>query len=192
MAHPVITEITHQLDQLRSATFSCVVEESAHLSPNVYFCWDKQSAQVEIMASSHPGSLLSAEIKVKGTPQWLTLNFGLGRGSFAKGDRLGIVMQGSATPVADLFCFVRSVEESDRNDTILSDPVRLQPQVSQHIILHQIESHEPLAWAKNFHTLIIPLPKRDFSLRLVDMRVFTLPAEATASQRPATLASAGF
>lgn len=193
MTHSVVSEITRQLDLLRSATFSCVAEESAHLSPNVYFCWDKQSAQVDIMASSGTGDLLSADIKVKGTPQWFTLNFGLGSGAFAKGDTLGLVLQGSASPTADLYPFIRSVEDGgDRNDTLLADSVRLGSNISQHVILHEIEAHEPLAWAKKFHTLIIPLPKHDFTLKLKGMRVFSIDAAGTGVQRAKTLASAAY
>jgi hypothetical protein len=191
MTHSVVSEITRQLNLLRSAQFSCVVEERAHLSPNVYFCWDKQSAQVDIMASSGAGDLLSAEIKVKGTPQWFTLNFGLGSGTFAKGDTLGLVLQGSASPTADLHPFVRSVEDGgDRNDTLLADSARLGANTSQSVILHEIEAHEPLAWAKKFHTLIIPLPKHDFTLKLMDMRVFSIEAAETGALRAKTLASA--
>jgi len=148
---------------------------------------------VDIMASSGPGDLLSADIKVKGTPQWFTLNFGLGSGAFAKGDTLGLVLQGSASPTADLYPFVRSVEEhGERNDTLIADAVRLEPKISQHVILHGVEAHDPLAWARKFHTLIIPLPKRDFTLKLIDMRVFSIDAAETGAQRAKTLASAAY
>lgn len=176
MAHPCVTHTTQILDQLRQAAFKGVAEESGLLSPGFYFCWDIANGDVDVVISSVAGSLLRAEVIVTGAPKWFTLNIGIGEGAFTPGDTLGLVVKGSISPAQILFPFVRSIDKGDRHDTRLADPLKLGPVPGTVNLLHTIESHDPLSWAKTFHTLILPLPKQNFSVDLLDMRLFHVEA----------------
>ncbi|MFN4156363.1 MAG: hypothetical protein ACK4HF_17080 [Paracoccaceae bacterium] len=189
MTHSVIAETTSLLKQLRDASFNCIAEESQHLSHNIYFCWDKANGSAGIKMSSTRGRLLSAEIAVTGAPGWFTMNFGLGFGQFQAGDTLGLVWSGHSNLQTNLYPFVRSVVEDERLDTQLGDPIRLDRAPGQIVLLHTIEAHEPLAWAKDFHTLIIPLPKQGFRLELEDMRLFHTPRNSASATAAPTIAS---
>ncbi|RGP35317.1 hypothetical protein [Pseudotabrizicola alkalilacus] len=189
MTHSVIAETTSLLRQLREGSFKCLAEESKHVSHNVYFCWDKANGSAAITLNSAEGRLLDADIVVTGTPGWFTLNFGLGFGQFQAGDTLGLVWSVQSSLQTNLYPFVRSVVGDDRLDTQLADPIRLTQSPGRTVQLHTIQPQDPLAWAKNFHTLVIPLPKQSFRLDLEDMRLFHAPrATGTVTQTP-TLAS---
>ena len=193
MLHPCIVETMNTLDQLRRATIGGKAGESAHLSYNVYFCWDQQGADVDIALSSQPGHLLTADIALRGTPEWFTLSIGLGSGTFGVGDTLGLAVDLSATAAFDLAPFIRSVDGGKRHDTHLADAARIgNGTVGPALLLHTVDAHEPLAWAGSFHTLIIPLPRQSGKLELRDMRLFHAPAQKGLRLRPRTLASAAY
>lgn len=188
MTHPVIAQTAVTLAQLRKATLRGPVEESRHLSPNIYFCWDKAQGDAQITVDSVAGRLLAADITVSGTPEWFTLNIGLGFGGFQAGDAFGLALAASSSHRMDLHPFVRSVVGDARHDTHLTDPIRLGPSVENRIVLHQIQPQDAMSYAHDFHTLVIPLPRQPFRLDLQDMRAFHIPATG-AALRAATLSA---
>lgn len=189
MTHSVVAQTSSLLQQLRQATFTGLAEESRHVSHNVYFCWDKANGAADITVTSVEGGLLSADIAVSGAPDWFTLNIGLGFGAFRAGETLGLALSASSTAQTVLRPFVRSVVAGEGHDTHLTDPIRLALSPGGILLLHTIQPYEALAWAQEFHTLIIPLPKQSFRLDLQDMRLFHATGPAAPSAQPGTMAA---
>lgn len=176
MSHPCVDEVTNTLNQLRQTSLETTVVDGSHISYNVYFSWDIINGGVEIALKSPVGALLNADVIVRGKPKWFTLNIGLGRGKFAIDDTIGLVVDASCSVPIDLCPFVRSAESGDKHDTMLSECIKLGPNTGSSILLHTVESHEPVSWAGQFHTLVIPLPKQNFTLDLKDMRLIHVDA----------------
>lgn len=189
MRHPCIVQTTQNLDQLRQAVFKGIAQESALLSPGFYFCWDIANGDVDVVMSSTADNLLRAEVVVSGAPRWFTFNISLGAGPFSAGDTLGLVVKGSLYPSQILLPFVRSVEKGSRHDTPLADVLKLGSDTCTVDLLHTIESHDPISWADTFHTLILPLPKQNFTFDLIDMRLFHVGASVGLKAASSTIGS---
>ncbi|MDO9639981.1 MAG: hypothetical protein Q7J44_15700 [Pseudotabrizicola sp.] len=188
MPHPCVEDSAITLHRLRQATIMAPAEEGGHISPNVYFSWDSAQAEVAIAVQSAPGQLLTAEVTLQGSPRWFALNIGLGAGAFAAGDSFGLVIDASSTVPFDCQPFVRSSKEDETLDTILAEEIRLTPAGGASVMLHCIAASDPLVWAGQFHTLILPLPKQNFRLDLRDLRLLHLGSgeAAMAGQRTLT------
>ena len=121
-------------------------------------------------------------------PRWLTLSIGLGSGHFAERQTLGLAIRAACTVGFELAPFIRSTQDGDKQDTILSDTCQLQPVARTSVLLHSIMPREALTRAGDNHTLILPLPKQDFTLDLHDMRLFHIerPDNTAAPRRTIT------
>lgn len=189
MTHPVIAETTATLARLRKARLRGRAEESQHLSPNVYFCWDKAKGAADITLTPASGALLTAEIAVSGAPGWFTLNIGLGAGAFAPGGAFGLALAASSSQPITLHPFLRSALGETRHDTHLTESLRLGPDLAPRLALHRIRPQDAMAQSNGFHTLILPLPCARFRLHLQDMRAFHVPPQPGAPLPPSTLSA---
>ena len=192
MPHPCVVATTQTLQHLRQATFSMPVAQGVHVSPHVYFSWDEEDASVSIALRSKPGRLLTADVRVEGAPRWLTLGIDLGPGQFAEGQVLGLVIRGASSVGFDLAPFIRSRQDGATQDTPLQDTARLQPKPHTVVLLHDVLSQEPLTQGSDFHALILPLPRQDFTLHLHDLRFFEVSGSGDATVPRRTLTSVAY
>ena len=145
--------------------------------PEVYFSWDRADGDAAITLEHAGTGLLRARIEVTGTPSWLTFNIGLGSCRIVAGNMLGLLAQtgiGNApdgTPIR-IFPLVRSIDRFGHLDTPLSGDLTLGAGAGVWSLLHRIRERDPMAAEETYHTLILPLPRRDLTLDLVDLRLF--------------------
>lgn len=145
------------------------------LSPHAYFAWDAEGGTVELTVEPELGLLLHAEARVSGTPEWLCFNLELQWGALEPGSALGIVAEFEGCAGEDLPVFIRSSRDGALFDTHLAEALHGSDERSVQSILHWVSAEDPMAGEPAYHTLVIPLPGRDFRLELRDLRVFVRP-----------------
>lgn len=182
MPHPCIENAAATLHHLRQASITATAEEGGHISPEVYFSWDKAQAEVAIALHSGPGQLVSAAVTLKGTPRWFALNIGLGAGAFAAGDRVGLVIDAGSTVAFACHALVRSSKQGETFDTPLAQEIRLTPPGGTQVVLHTLAASDPMVWTAGYHTLILPLPMQSCRFDLRDLRLVHLAADAGGAQ----------
>lgn len=168
-----------------------IIECDSPLRPNVYFSWDSDSGTVEMTPSRPIGSLMALNARVQGKPRWLSLNIGLETASFDPGDVLGVVAELSADRPIELPLFVRSAKAQDFDDTELTEPLFATASTDGCVTtaLHRVRPEEPLAQRDRYQTLVIRLPRSDFRLEIVDLRVFVIPAQQAVGMIPPAIRS---
>lgn len=177
---------------LRSSDFSQTLENSTHVVPDIYFSWDNEEGEVDVTLKSINGYLGEIWCKVSGAPRWLSLNLSLGACSFTAGDVLGLVIELENCPDQSFPAFIRSTREDDvLGDTYLDDILKGSRDRAVRTLLHKVSPHSNMVGEEAFHTLIIPLPRKDFHMNLRDIRLFVIPAARGLDTRPATVARMG-
>lgn len=189
MTHPCVAAITQSLSQLRADEYAGPIDPDTHLSPEVYFSIDTQQGTPQITLQELEGGLLKAALNVTGTPEWLTLNIGLGTGRFEIGDTIGLVTDFRGTDAFSTRPFIRSNRDGEAHDTALAEEMVFGGQPSISTLLHSITSEDALGYGEAFHTLVIPLPKRNLSLSLYDLRMFHIDGAQGGGAHAATLGS---
>ena len=190
MSHPVERKGAAILTALRERTFEARAENSAHLTPGFYLNWDEEEGDMQLDLQSRPGDILDIAARASGAPRWMSLNIELGHVPIEAGDILGVVadLEGDAGTALEMF--VRSGTEDGLRDTILNDRLtgldRRRPQAA----LHRVEPDDGVVGDTRFHTLVISLPRQDFTLTLHDLRCIALPAGQNLMLAPATLSEA--
>lgn len=191
MTHACALFIARTVSTLRAESFSRPAECNEHIVPEVYFSWNAGVGDVRVDVSSGPGIALGVRAGVAKPSEWFTLSFPLGEGAFQKGDVIGLVHEMRSDAEADFSAFIRSQSEAGPLDTVLQEPLRSGPERGIRTLLHTVSEADGLPYADRFHTLIIPLPQRDFELDLLDLSLFVLPAARGVKARGPTLASVG-
>ena len=174
MTHPAELSAMRCLAALRAAPKPVRAEPGKAFVPQVYFSWDAEQAQVALNVTDDPGSLLSMAAEITGTPRWITLSIALGSGEFALGEVLGLAIRAEGELV--LAPFMRSRRGETLQDTGFGEGLTLGTQAKTGVLLHKLTGGDPMVGQAQFHTLILPLPKQSFHLRLLDLRLFVLPA----------------
>lgn len=118
---------------------------------------------------SHPLELSAARALA-------ALSVALGEGAFAPGDVLGVVAEFEGCAEDRLGGFVRTGRAGGHADTSLRDALPGSAHRMVRTALHQVRADGAMAGAPGFHSLILDLPRGDFTLRLHDMRLFKLDA----------------
>lgn len=177
---------------LRSTDLSQRLENNTPVVPDIYFSWDEEGGQVDLTLKSLNGYMGDIWGKVSGAPSWLSLNLSLGRCSFAVGDVVGIVVELEGCADQSFPAFIRSGREGGgESDTYLDDILKGSEDRVVRTLLHKVSAHSDMAGAEAFHTLIVPLPRKDFHMSLRDIRLFVIPAARGLDTRPATLGRIG-
>lgn len=187
VTHPCVVAATKTINALRAAKVTGAFDPAAHLSPQVYFSADFSQGGVEITLPPLPDGLLKAVISVAGQPEWLALNIGLGTGSFRAGDTLGIVADLRGTDAFRIQPFIRSDCDGTQCDTTLVEDFTVGGDRGISTLLHPITAEDPITCGTAFHTLILPLPKRDIAVELYDLRLFHIDAATGLRARAVTL-----
>jgi len=191
MTHPCELFTADAIATLRDAQFEQTAENNTHLSPEVYLSWDEEGNTVELTTVSETNALLSLKASVTGTPKWFSLNIGLGRGSFAAGDVIGLVVETETQTPFEATPFVRTaVADSQHADTPALDTLAFEDGRQVITLLHTVGPDSALT-TDAFHTLVIPLPGQDFQLDICDMRLFVIDADRALRTTPETLSSFG-
>lgn len=174
MTHPAEQAAARCLAQLRAAPRPIRPEPGKPIVPQVYLSWDSAQAQVALDVAGDPAALLSLSAEITGTPRWMTLSIALGNFEFLAGEVLGLALQ--ATGDLGLAPFVRSRLGQTTQDTGFGESLPAGTDARPAVLLRKLTGGDPMVGPAQFHTLILPLPRHSFRLRLVDLRLFVLPA----------------
>lgn len=164
-------------------------ESSLTIGPGAYFSWDAEGGDVTLQVRPELGLMFHLSASVRRAPRWLSFCLELREGSFAAGDILGLVLELEGCAGHTLPLFIRSARDGGVLDTYLQEPLVGTSTVSVQTLLHPIRADQAMADGPAFHTLVVPLPMRDFSLELRDLRLFVLPADRQFALSPATTVS---
>ncbi|MDO6586857.1 hypothetical protein Q4543_15190 [Salipiger sp. 1_MG-2023] len=172
-----IASILERLTQLRLTPLPDRASPGEQLVPDVYFSWDMGAGEVSIALDRAPGGLLRLRQTVRGDPGWLTFNIGLGSCGFGPGELLGLLAETGPETAADghainIFPFLRSSDSAGYRDTPLRGELSLGPGRGLFPLLHWMREWDPACGETVYHTLVMPLPKRDFVLDLRDLKIF--------------------
>lgn len=174
MTHPAETAFVRCLAGLRAAPKPIRAEPGKPVAPQVYLSWDAEQAQVALDVADDPGTLLTMSAEITGTPRWITLSIALGTAEFVVGEVLGLAVRAEGALV--LAPFLRSRRGETMQDTGFGESLSLGMGAQPGVLLHKLTGGDPMVGPAQFHTLILPLPKHSFRLRLLDLRLFVLPA----------------
>lgn len=173
---------------LRATHLTGLLEDDTQISPGVYFSADTKGGNTRITLHPTEGGLLNADLKITGNPVWLTLNIGLGTGRFETGDTVGIVADlGNGDDTFNVQPFIRSNDKVEQFDTVLAQTLAFGGTHGVTTLLHTIAAQDALSHGEAFHTLIIPLPKRDLSMKINDLRFLHIKAATSAHLQGTTL-----
>lgn len=176
---------------LRTMSFSQTVENNKPLLPGVYFSWDTEEGNVDLSLESRTGELFEIWPKVTGKPRWFSLNLSLGDCTFEAGDVIGVIVEFEGAKGETFRFFTRSARGEKMTDTQFEDALKGSEDISVQTVLHTLTGSDALVQGQGFHTLILPLPLHDVTLRLRDLRVIVIPASRGLRSGPVTLAGRG-
>lgn len=185
VTHPCVVFTANTIEKLRKTELSGPHDLDKRVTPEVYFSAETSQAGVEITLLPQEGGLLKAEILVSGNPEWLTLNIGLGSGNFEIGDTLGIAYDLRGSDEFSVQPFIRSSYDGVEYDTALADDFRFGALPG--VLLHPITAEVPLTYSAAFHTLILPLPKRNSAFEIRNLRLFHVEASSGLAASVTTL-----
>lgn len=174
MTHPAELAASRCLAALRAAPRPLRPLSGKPVVPQVYFSWDSDQAQVALQLDDDAEALLSLTADITGTPRWNTLSIALGNTEFAEGEVLGLALRaegaGTLTPL------IRSRRGETMQDTGFGESLTPSAGPRPGVLLRRLSGGDPMVGPPQYHTLILPLPRESFRLRLVDLRLFVLPA----------------
>ena len=173
MTHPAERAAARCVADLRAAPRPLRPVSGKPVVPQVHFYWDSEQAQVALELAEDPGALVTLSAEITGRPRWITLSIALGNTEFAAGDVLGLALR--AEGAMTLSPLIRSRRGDAMQDTAFGEILNLDIDPRPCVLLHKLTG-EPMVGPPQFHTLILPLPKDSFRLRLVDLRFFVVPA----------------
>jgi hypothetical protein len=178
MIHPAETAAASCVAALRAAPRPIRPDSGKEIVPKVYFSWDNEQTQVALDIADDPAALLDMKAEIVGNPRWMNLSIALGPAEFALGDVIGLAVL--AEGEVALTPLLRSREGNAVQDTGLGGSLTFGPGSRPGVLLHKLTGADPAVGAARFHTLILPLPKQSFYLRLLDLRLFVVPVAADA------------
>ncbi len=176
MPHACAHALLKTVSEIRSYEMSSALGNGETLGNGVYFSWDSEEGSVAVSTAREGDQLFNADVQVSGKPRWLNLSLALNIGQFNPGDVLGLILDWQCSEIGGDTMIVRSsIVESEFDDTHWQQPLAWSPQRQVMTFLHTTEATNGLIGNEKFHTIIIPLPSRDFQLTLFDMQFFVLP-----------------
>ncbi len=178
MTHPIELNAAQAVHSLRLDHHPRHQESELFLADGIYFSWDAGGGDVTLDVRPELGVLFHARAEVRRAPEWLSFNLSLKNGAFAEGDVLGLAIECEGCAGESLPMFIRTARgDTDMQDTYLQDVLQGSSHRQTQTLFHKVSTSEPLCGEPGFHTLVMNLPKRDFSFELRDLRLFVVPAE---------------
>ena len=190
MPHPVELVASRMVADLRLNPMLRHEENMLTLTNGAYFSWDETKGEVSLDVSPELGAILHLKAKVSKAPNWFSFNFELGDGVFETGDVLGIALEFEGFAGETLKPFLRTARDGVLEDTLLQDRLEGSATRETRVLLHQMRAVDPATGAAGYHTLVLPLPLRDFVMELRDMRLFVIPAARVGQLVQPTLGAA--
>lgn len=192
MPHSSESFAAHVIKELKGTHLPQAPQNDSPLVEGAYFSWDSDEGEAILTLKHVPDLLFTLEAKVTRHPRWFSFNLSLGEDSFVPGDVLGVVAKFETKSNESFPFFVRtSRENADLADTHLQEGLTGGVGNVVQTALHTFEPFDAATQGPGFHTLVMQLPPRDFTLELRDLRVFVLPAARGLRSTPAGLASLG-
>lgn len=187
MTHPIELNAARAVQNLRQDHTSDKKKSDLTLTDGVYFSWDADGGDVKLDVWPEQGLLFGAKASVKRTPGWFSFNLSLREGCFEAGDILGLVLDFEGCAGETLPLFIRSARPGNMQDTYLQQPLEGHSSRAVQTLLHTVHGDSALCGTSAFHTLVLNMPMRDFSLVLRDLRLFVLPQARGISLGPERL-----
>ncbi|MBO9476108.1 hypothetical protein J7382_01050 [Shimia sp. R11_0] len=191
MSHLCAQALLNTLVQIRAADLPKRLENGQKLGDGIYFTWDDGGGSVDMSVSRDHGALFKTEAKISGTPDWFNLCLVLRIGQFLPGDVLGLTLDWKCSQAAQQDMLVRSsVRQGQFDDTKWQDAVPWEPKRRVATLMHTVENSDGLIGDDKYHTIIIPLPTKNFTLELFDLQFFVLPKARGLRSAPIQLSKA--
>ncbi|WP_162798417.1 hypothetical protein [Sulfitobacter sp. SK012] len=187
MTHPIEISSDQTLSVLRALRQIEAVENNAHIVPSIYYSWDAEQAEVALSAQTAAGMLVDTDVTVKGTPRWLTLNIGLGRGLLSAGDTLVLTADAECDRKDDVPLFIRSSVDGAQEDTELKEKLVVGKSRTVRTLMHTLRGDDGFVGHDAYHTLIFRLPAKKLRLSLMDLRLNVILAGQGARATPRSI-----
>ncbi len=176
MTHPIEFASSRVIGDLRLDHEQQYEDGTLRLTDGAYFSWEATKGKVHLDVVPELGALMHLSAKIEQAPDWLTFNIDLGEDTLVAGDVLGVVIEYQGFAGDDMELFLRSSRGGVLGDTILRDRLPGSETRTTQVLLHTLQPYDPATGETGYHTLIFPLPKRDFTFELRDLRLFVVPA----------------
>ncbi|MDA7429620.1 hypothetical protein PGB28_14210 [Primorskyibacter aestuariivivens] len=190
MPHPVELAASRMVADLRLNPQLRRDSNVLTLTEGAYFSWDETNGEVALDVTPELGAIMHLKAWVSKVPNWFSFNFEMGDAAFTAGDVLGIALEYEGFAGETLKPFLRTARDGVLEDTVLQDWLEGSAARETRVLLHQIRAVDPAAGAPGYHTLVLPLPLRDFTMELRDMRLFVIPAARVGQLVQPTLGAA--
>lgn len=178
MTHSIELNAAQAVHSLRLGHHPRHQDSELFLADGVYFSWDAGGGDVMLDVRPELGVLFHTRAEVRRAPSWLSFNLSLQKGAFAEGDVLGLAIEFEGCAGENLPMFIRTARgEGDMQDTYLQEVLQGSPHRQTQTLFHTVSASEALCGEAGFHTLVMNLPKRNFTFELRDLRLFVVPAE---------------
>lgn len=176
LEHSLHNSIETTIANLRASLFEGPIDADKHISEGVYFSWDGTNSDIVFDLQKPDGAIFNSNAIVPAAPRWFSFNIGLGTGVFSEGDTLTIILDHSAKHMEPIEFFVRTSSEGKEHDTLLAESVSVGEDRAISTAMHWVEHNDPMCAVSGFHTLIIPMPFRDFQWQLNNIKVLVSTA----------------
>ena len=179
----------HEIAALRACDLPKTAENETCIVPNIYFSWDPVEGEATLELKAEPGVLFHAQARVTKSPRWISFNLALGEHAFEAGDILGLVTELEGCEGETISLFVRSVRDGETSDTYFQDGLQGSGETVVRTSLLTAAGGDFLSGPPAYHTVVMLLPTRDFTLTLRDLRFFVIPAARGLRSQSITLSS---
>lgn len=189
MMHPSVQFAEYEIAALRACDLPKTAGNETRIVPDIYFSWDAAEGEAALELKAEPGVLFHAQARVTKSPRWISFNLALGEYAFEAGDVLGLVTEMDGCEGEAFSLFVRSARDGETRDTYFQDRLLGSAEIVVQTNLLTVAGGDFISGPPAYHTVVMLLPTRDFTLTLRDLRFFVIPAARGLRSQSATLSS---
>lgn len=166
-------EANHKLAVLRAKKREGKLADVVRLLPGVEMHCDP-ALKVEGTYRSPAGRLLEIDARMRGEGSWIGLHLSLPARNLAGMGVLGFAARASAVETLVLSACIRSGTDDGFQDCFFDKHLLLRPEEASHLDALPVGYRDELPQKARWRELILFLPKTDFQLALIDLRVFAV------------------
>ena len=178
MTNPIELTASALIHHLRFEHHPSVERGKLTLRDGAYFSWDADQGDVTLRVRPELGRLFKLDAKVGGKPRWINFSLSLGAGQVPAGSTLGLAFELKGCDGQELPVFVRALKDGEVVDTALNTPLKGSAQPCQRTLIVPVGDGDPLAEPSSFLTLVVQLPRKDFTLELRNLTLFVLEPDS--------------
>ncbi|PWE29673.1 hypothetical protein C4N9_07990 [Pararhodobacter marinus] len=172
MTNPIELTASSLIHSLRFEHLPAHDRDKLTLRDGAYFSWDADQGDATLRVRPKLGSLFRLDAEIARKPRWLNFNLSLGPGHVPAGSALGLVFEIEGCEGESLPVFIRALKGGELADTPIAMPLRGSGEPVQRTLIHPVAEGQPLAQPSDYLTLVIQLPRTNFSMELRNMTLF--------------------